>query len=70
MTAAQEPVQARDVEIIKLHRAICHRKGCGELSPALPTYQAANEWRQAHLDDHRTLRAAQLATMDDQGTLL
>jgi hypothetical protein len=45
-------VRAKDVQIIKLHRAVCKRPGCGWAGSLQNSYQDANTERLQHMASH------------------
>lgn len=48
-----EPVRAKDVQIIKLFQAVCHRTGCAWASGITTTWADASADRERHLQQHR-----------------
>ncbi len=48
-----EPVRARDVQIIRLCQAICHREGCTWAGGVRNSWAEASADREHHLQQHR-----------------
>lgn len=46
------PVRAKDVIVVKVFRAECHRPCCGWTGGEHATFQAASDERAAHLNQH------------------
>lgn len=58
MSPGDRPLRANSAEVETVRRARCRIPGCGWAGPDRPSYQAANEDRQAHLDWHRLAKPA------------
>lgn len=54
------PVMAKDVQVVKLFRAVCLRTGCGWGSGLCDDWAAANDERQAHLRGHRAAQPGEV----------